>query len=206
MKKYFLLLLIFNLSFCFAQIDNSKKSGKFFKTYEDFVNDKAVEGIKIKRVLSQYWTSLEIEQNGQVKKVKDSEFPYNWFYNGQGFLMRVFDGKIYYVVAEGPLCHYVKAEEAWVGATYNTSTNQMNNDLTLLPNPNEVFKEYYSESSDGEIKKYKSLDDYLEKYGLKEQFKEDKLIREAKDSVLDYKNKEWRKRLKYKKLINEKMK
>jgi hypothetical protein len=49
------------------------------------------------------------------------------------------------------------------------------------------------------------FNEYLEKYGLKEQFEADKLKREMKDTVLDYKNKEWQKRVKYKKLINEKV-
>ena len=56
------------------------------------------------------------------------------------------------------------------------------------------------------LESFTNANEYLEKYGLKEQFEADKLKREMKDTVLDYKNKEWQKRVKYKKLINEKMK
>lgn len=211
MKKILtLLLLAFNVILN-AQTDPGfaidKRAGKFFKTYEDYLKDKPVDGVSLSS-MSEYGWTLEVTENGKTEKIKDSKTPYPWFCNQQGMLMRVYDEKIYYVLIEGPLCHYAKCREAWAGHTVYTKTNTLHTELAFLPSGNEPFKEYYSETINGEIKLFKDklFDELLEKYGLKDQFEADKLVREKKDSVLDYKNKEWNKRVKYKKLINEKMK
>ncbi|MCD6019492.1 MAG: hypothetical protein K0S53_2613 [Bacteroidetes bacterium] len=204
MKKLlsiFLLLCSLTIS---AQLGKTikvpKTAGKFYKTFEDFENNKPVEGINFVNITPRA-LSIEVNKGGQVEKLKDSEIPYEWFCDYFGNLIRVYDKEMYYVIIDGPLCHFVRCAEA------NVIPTQTEN-LIFSPKPDEVFKEYYSEKIDGEIKKFKDsmFDEYLEKFALKEQFKEEKLKREAKDSVLDYKNKEWNKRYKYKLLINEKLK
>jgi len=208
MKNLTLLFLVFLTLKSFSQNTfGDKRATMFFNSYEDYKQNKPIDDVKLKE-MSQYGSTVKIEKNGKTEEYKDSKIPYTWFCNNQGMLMRVFNGKVYYVIIEGAVTYYVKALEAWTGYTYNTSTNEMRTELMFMPNPNEVFKEYYSETPTSEILVFKDkmFNEYLEKYGLKEQFEADKLKREMKDNVLDYKNKEWQKRVKYKKLINEKIK
>lgn len=201
-------LLLLSISYSAQIIFNpDKRVNKFFTSYNDYVNDKSIEGIKLKS-LGHYGTTIELEKNGVIEKIKESKNPYTWFCNEQGILMRVFDGNLYYVIIDGPICYYVKKEQAWAGFNVNVTLNKVEDEIYVMPTGNEPYKEYYSETINGEIKVFKNsmFDEYLEKYGLKEQYEAEKLKREVKDSVLDYKNKEWRKKNRYKKLINEKMK
>lgn len=206
MKKiFFLAVLLFLTIFSFAQEPislayNKEQNMNFFKSYEDFIAQKPVEGIKLER-MSEYGWNVEVNQNGKVEKIKDSKIPYAWFCKGYN-LMRVYEKEIYYVIDIGQLCFYVRCRESSI-KMYDDGTYYMS------PSEGEVFKEYYSEGINGEIKvlKDKVFEDYLEKYGLKEAFdKEKKPKREMKDSVLGYKNKEWNVVIKYKKLLIQKMK
>ena len=202
------ILLLLSISYS-AQIKYKVdiRANKLFKSYTDYVDNKPIEGIKVKE-LGTFGTTIEVEKNGVIEKIKESKNPYTWFCNEQGILMRVFDGNLYYVIIDGPICYYVKKEQAWAGFNVNVTLNKVEDEIYVMPTGNEPYKEYYSETINGEIKVFKNsmFDEYLEKYGLKEQYEAEKLKREVKDSVLDYKNKEWRKKNRYKKLINEKMK
>lgn len=207
MKKIAAILLILFALKSISQNSFGDRRALFFNSYEDYQQNKSVDGVKLKE-MSQYGSTVKIEKDGKTEEYKDSKIPYTWFCNNQGMLMRVFNGKVYYVIIEGAVTYYVKSIEAWTGYTYNTSTNEMRTEIMFIPNPNEIFKEYYSVTPTSEILVFKDkmFNEYLEKYGLKEQFEADKVKREMKDTVLDYKNKEWQKRVKYKKLINEKIK
>lgn len=211
MKKILTLLLLgFNLILN-AQIDLGveidKRAGKFYKSYEDYLKDESIAGVSLKE-MSEYGWTLEITENGKTEKIKDSKLSYTWFCNQQGMLMRVFDEKIYYVIIEGPLCYYTKSREAWVGHSVYVKTKKLCPDYSYLPSGDSPFSDYYSESINGEIKIFsnKYFKELLEKYDLKEQFEEDKVKREMKDSVMNIKNKEWNKRIKYIRLIFEKFK
>lgn len=203
---YTILFVLVNfMAFSQTSFKIDSRARKFYKSFDDYKADKAIEGIKLKELYF-FGTTIEIENNGKIEKIKESKNPYSWFCDTEGLLMRVVDGTLYYVLTEGPICHYVKKEQAWVG--YNIVNGAFDGVLLYSPTGNEPYKEYYSETINGEVKQFKDkmFDELLEKYGLKEQYEADKLKREMKDSVMDYKNKEWRKRLKYKKLINDKMK
>lgn len=211
MKKILTLVLLgFNLILN-AQTDLGveidKRAGKFYKSYEDYLKDESIAGVNLKEMSDNGWT-LEITENGKTEKYKDTKVPYSWFCNLQGILMRVYDGNIYYVIIEGPLCYYAKYREAWVGHSVYVKTKKLCSDYSYLPNSNSSFSDYYSETINGEIKIFsnKYFKELLEKYGLKEQFEEDKIKREMKDSVMNIKNKEWNKRIKYIRLIFEKFK
>ena len=66
---------------------------------------------------------------------------------------------------------------------------------------------YFAEEWDGELKKFKEkrLEEYLEKYNLLEEYKNDKPKREMKDDVNGYFNKTVQWRIKYFNLLNKKM-
>lgn len=207
MKKTLLLALTIFLNFLgFAQSEQSLTITEdqkmfFFKSYDDYIAKKPVEGIKLVSMSQKGW-NIEVNQNGVIEKIKDSKILYPYFCWGSD-LMRVFDGEIYFVLDIGPLCFYKKIRECSVSYKDDRSFYYFN------PTGDDIHKEYYSETINGEIKvmKHGVFEDYLEKYGLKEAFdKEKKPKREKKDSVVGYKNKEWNVWLKYKKILNQKMK
>lgn len=210
MKKIifaFLLIIVIKYGNSQTSTFGDVRTYKFFKTYDDYVQNKPIEGVVLIE-MSTYGSTIEIENNGKREKYKENKIPYTWFCNSHGMLMRVFDGSIYYVIVAGPMFHYTKCKETWAGYTFNTSTNQMRTEYSFLPSGDGIFKNYYSNGSDGTIEVFKDsmFDELLNKYDLKNQFNQEKPKREAKDSVLDYKNKEWRREIRFKILFNEKMK
>jgi hypothetical protein len=178
-----------------------KLAGKFFKSSEDYLAGKSIDGAEL-NTWKEYASSVEMTENGVKQKVKISKLPYLWFCNSEGMLMRVFDGDLYYAVVTGPLSFYIKTSEGTVflsGGNY-TLTGKFSDSW-----PNE----YYSLGPDGAIEKLKGkvLEDYLEKYGMKSQYDKDpQFKREAKDCVLCWQEKKTNKMIKYVKLLNEKMK
>lgn len=204
MKKTLLILATFIALNISAQPGKTlkvpKTGGRFYKTYTDFINKKPIDSVYITDIVHLGW-SIQIKKGNNTEKIKEGKIPYEWFCDFFGNLVRVYDGKTYYVMTDGPVCHYIGCREVTIIPTQTE-------DLIFSRKPDEVYREYYSEKIDGEILPFKEkmFDDYLEKTGLAERFKEEKLEREMKNSVLDYKNKEWNKRYKYKLLINEKLK
>jgi hypothetical protein len=201
--KHLFILLITLVSYASAQttdsINNIKNSGKFFKSYDDYKAGIPIEGISIE-FMSQYGSKFSINNNGKISKVKDSELPYNWFYNATiefgSFterLMRVFDGKVYYVVIAGPISYYVGAEDA----TWHS------HEKIFFLNTQTTDYDYYSETINGKIKPLSkgALAELLKKYNLKEKYDSDKIVVERKFDVF---RKEAEKKEKYIKMMNEK--
>jgi hypothetical protein len=69
------------------------------------------------------------------------------------------------------------------------------------------YFEYYSETLKGDVKSWsdKLFRQYLKQFNLEEQFENEKVKREMKDSVWGFESKKLNKRLKYLKIINEKL-
>lgn len=182
------------------KITAGKNANNFFTSYEDYKAEKPIADMKLK---SYKGSTIEFVQNGTEQKQKGSKITYQWFCNETGILMRVFDGDVYFMVVDGPLCYYVKRSEG-------TVMKPDGEDYRFSPATSDPFlPEYYSEGPSGEIKKLKEsvMDSYLEKYNLKKDFEADPAYkREAKDCVWCYKNKLHCRNVKYIKLINEKMK
>ena len=201
-KQLFLLFFIAISVFAYSQITVTagKHQYKFFKTYEDYKSDKPVEGIKVNNCQG---TSVEYIENGTKQKCKASKLPYSWFCNNEGMLMRVFDGDLFYVVADGAICFYIKVGDG-------TVSKPDNSDYIIGGKFSDSYpSEYYSLTPNGVIEKLKDkvLEEYLEKYNLTSQYENDpKYKREMKDCVMCWANKKTNKKIKYIKLINEKAK
>ena len=106
-KQIFLIFFITTVIYSSGQITITagKNQYDFFKSYEDFKADKPVAGIQVTMCKG---STVEYTENGTKQKAKASKLPYSWFCNSEGMLMRVFDGDLYYVVADGAFCFYIK--------------------------------------------------------------------------------------------------
>lgn len=201
-KQIFVLFFLAISAFATSQITVTagKHQYKFFKSYEDYKADKPVDGIKVNSCKG---SSVEYTENGTKQKCKASKLPYTWFCNDEGILMRVFDGDLYYVVVDGPLSFYIKSGDG-------TVSKPDNSDYVIGGKFSDSYPdEYYSLTPNGAIEKLKNkvLEEYLEKYNLTSQYENDpKYKREMKDCVMCWQNKKTNKKIKYIKLINEKMK
>lgn len=200
MKKSILTLVLGLLSLIsFSQTaTKDERANQFFNSAEDYLNKRAVDGVKLIK-WKEYSSTVEFSENGTTQKVKDSKLTYPWFCNANGTPIRVFDGNLYYALAIGPICFYIKNNEGAVNE-YGSISGKFSDSW-----PNE----YYSLTPTGPIEKLKPkiLDEYLEKYKLKSQFDNDPSFkREMKDCVLCWQDKKTRKMIKYVKILNEKMK
>ena len=137
--------------------------------------------------------------------MRQEKLPYAWFYNVRmdngnytEHLMRVFDGKIYYVILDGSISYYVGAHDA----TWHSYTEES----FMVNTGSSRLYDYYSETIGGDIKEMTNdaMDDLLKKYGLKDQYDAEKI--DAKKSSYAYFGKEKDKRMRYVKLMNEKAK
>lgn len=217
MKKQIILLFFIAATFFAGAQDykhiDVKHQYKFYKSYEDYKADKPVDGIKCTKWDS--WSNrVEYNENGAQQKAKPSKLPYLWFCNEEGMLMRVFDGDLFYVVVDGPISFYIDASKGTVSKLENGNCIingvSVNVDYMILgASPSTWSLDYYSLTPNGPIKELKNkfLDEYLEKYNLTSQYEKDtQYKKEAKDCVDCWSNKKTNKKIKYIKLINEKMK
>lgn len=165
--------------------------GRFYKTLDDYLNDKPMPGVRIKNG-SFSWTTFGgadfklIDDAGSVKKEDSKDLPSEIFtYKRDNFsdpyIMRVMDKKPYIILAAGYYCYY---------SLYLEQQNR-----------------YMAEGFDGELKKFKEgrFEELLEKYNLLEDYKKDKPKREFKDDVNGYFNKTINWQIKYFNLLNKKM-
>lgn len=168
---------------------NQNAHGRFYKSLEDYIDDKPIQGVRIKNG-SYSWSTFGgsdyklIDDNGNIKKEATKDLPSDIFtYKKDNvsnpYLIRVIDKKPYIVLAVGKLNYY------------SLYTNQE--------------ERYYSEGWNGELEKFKEsvLTDYLKKYGLLEAYKKDKPKREFQDDVNEYFNKTIKWQIKYFNLLNE---
>ena len=171
--------------------DGNKSHGHFYKTVQDYIDDKPIAGVRMKNG-SFSWTIVSgtkftlIDDNGNVSKEKADKLPSDLFtYKSSDFatpfFVRLIDNKPYIVLSLGHLCFY-----------------------SLYSEQNKL---YTAEGYDGELDKFKqgNLEDYLKKYDLLDDYKKDKPKREMRDNVNDYFNKQVGWWLKYINLVNEKM-
>lgn len=204
MKKTLIVIVLGLIScFSFSQITvvAGKHANKFFKSAEDFMNDKPIDGVKLTKWVD-YSSSIEFSENGASQKVKISKLQYTWFCNYEGMLMRVFDGDLYYTVVIGKMCFYIKSNEGTISKTSEDTYVLSGKFSDSWP------AEYYSLTSTGPIEKLKekTLEEYLEKNGLKSQYDNDpKYQRERKDCVMCWQEKKTNKMIKYVKLLNGKL-
>jgi len=70
--------------------------------------------------MSEYGLIVKIEKDGKTEECSASELPYYWLCNNEGVLMRVWDGRIYYVIIEGSMLYYAEVMETWYSYPYNT--------------------------------------------------------------------------------------
>lgn len=170
---------------------NQNSHGRFYKTLDDYINDKPMQGVRIKNG-SFAWTAFGgadfklIDDAGNLKKEDSKDLPSEIFtYKSDNFsspyIMRIMDKKPYIVLVAGKLNYY---------------------SLYL-----EQQARFYSEGWDGKLQKFKEkdLEEYLEKYKLLEDYKKDKPKREFKDDVNRYFNKTINWQIKYFNLLNKKM-
>jgi len=170
---------------------NQNSHGRFYKNLDDYVNDKPIQGVRIKNG-SFSWTTFGgadfklIDDAGNIKKEDSKDLPSDIFtYKSDNFsdpyIIRIMDKKPYIVLVAGKLNYY---------SLYLEQQNR-----------------YYSEGWDGKLNKFKEndLEEYLEKYNLLEDYKKDKPKREFKDNVNSYFNKTINWQIKYFNLLNKKM-
>ena len=221
MKKTLIAIILLLASFAHAQMTReqfkekflTKKTAKetrkitpnacnFYNSAEDYYNNIPIEDVEWDGY--NYATFFDAEKiklikNGKEELTKVSDLPYDWVSSNHGILMRKFNGVLYQIVVNGPICYYVRFD-------YGTVT-PMKDSYFFLRNNADKFFDFYSETLKGEIKEMneKVMDKFLEQYGLEEQYKNDKIKREMKDSVNGYMTKQKNKLIKYINLINEKL-
>lgn len=170
---------------------NQNSHGRFYKNLEDYINDKPMQGVRIKNG-SFSWTTFGgadfklIDDAGNIKKEDSKDLPSDIFtYKSDNFsdpyIMRIIDKKPYIILAAGYYCYYSLYLEQQI--------------------------RYMAEGFDGELKKFKEgrFEEILEKYNLLEDYKKDKPKREFKDNVNSYFNKTINWQIKYFNLLNKKM-
>jgi len=170
---------------------DQKAHGNFYASLQDYIDNKPIKGVRIKNG-SFSWSVVKgtdyklIDDDGNVKKEDAKNLPAELFtYKRDNYsepmLMRLIDGKPYIILAAGSLCYY---------------------SLYL-----EQQDRYYAEGWNGKLKKFKEGDfeEYLKKYDLLEQYKQDKPKREFKDDVNGYFNKIVSWQIKYFNILNSKM-
>jgi hypothetical protein len=174
-----------------ANSSDNTSHGNFYKTLQDFANNKTIPGVRIKNG-SYSWTVIGgsdfklIDDAGNLKKEDTKDFPSDIFTykrsnDDSPYLIRIMDKSPYIVLVVGKLSFY-----------------------SLYLTQNEL---YFAEDWDGELKKFKEnrFEEYLEKYNLIDEYKKDKPKREYKDDVNSYFNKTVAWRIKYFELLNKKM-
>ena len=182
----------------FAQSATSNACNKsFYKSYEDYKNGVAVEGVSVVR---QEYSIIYFTQNGTEQRVGPNKLPYQWFCNQSGTLMRVVENRMYYVLADGAVCLYIEADENTVSKRIPRGDYQISNAYV-----GRYPAEFYSLTANGKIEKLKmkTFNTILEKYSLKSQFEEDTEYKKIYgDGPFDILNKESNKILKFINMIN----
>jgi len=175
-----------------ANGSSQTSQGRFYKSLKDYINDNSIPGIRIKN--GSYSYSIVrgsdfklIDDNGNLKKEDAKNLPSDLFtYKPQDdvdpFLIRIIDKKPYIVLAAGKLSYY---------ALY--SDNQIR---------------YYTEGwEDADLKSFKEskLEDYLEKFGLLEEYKKTMPKRKIDDNVNGWFNKNLDHQIEFFNKLNKKM-
>jgi len=218
MKKILVFFIIISPLFTFAQFNadssrmliySSPTPEKFrahypnacymYKTSEDYYNNKPIPD-------SDWlpWKSssrINTIKNGKIEEKKISEIGVDWFSDANGILMRRVEKTLYRVIVDGPVCYFVEFGNGEAlknpDGTFDFATSMFSG----------KYFEYYSMTLNGEIESWsdKILEKYLKEYGWLEQYKAEKIPREMKDSVWDVESRKINKKLKYLKMVNEKL-
>lgn len=170
---------------------DQKSHGRFYKTLQDYVDEKPMAGVRIKNG-SFHWSLITgtdfklIDDEGNLTREGTKDMPSDLFtYKRDNYsapyIIRLIDKKPYIVLAAGKLNYYSLYQEQQ--------------------------QRYYMEGWDGKLKKFKEkdLEEFLEKYGLLENYKKDKPKREFKDDVNGYFNKIIAWQIDYFNKLNKKM-
>ena len=175
MKNYITVALIAIFGITF-QLD-AQTSGRFYASWDDLSEKKHIEGYEITGISS---SRLFITTKEGEKKTKLNEAP-SEIYTINGQTLRSGKKTCYIVLLEGPMCCYVQ---------YFSQGHTA-----------------YSETIEGEIiyGAAKGLEKQLKKLDLFDEYIKDRPKREFNDSVNGYFNKELSWRIKYFKIVNEKL-
>lgn len=205
MKKILLITFTLVMSIVSAQKKlNDLTPGSLYNSLEDY---KAKKSVLSYSVMPATWKSgiggkesVEINKSGSKDRIKLGELPATFLTelpeSEGGVIMRVYNNELYYVLAEGPICYYVKKSDADVYELHGPSfySKQITTGKYFY-SKGDGITDYYSEGITAEIKKLKEsdLEKKIEVKGLKSQCENDKPKREKKDSVNDYitKTKNW---------------
>ncbi len=180
--------LLSALFIVFSIVTFGQTENRFYKTLEDYINDKPIAGFEIVSNSYNYVAvvgisteSFKVLKNGQKEKMELSKLPSELYTYGRS-LSRTYDGSTYIVLAVGHYCYYIQQHD------------------------NSIKK--YSESIKGDLKKFKEgwLEDELEKNGLLEDYKKDKPHRETHETESTWLTKIVSRDVKYINLLNEKLK
>lgn len=179
------------------------KACYFYNSAEDYNNNKPVpnvEWVPYSYTMVLGSKKIEVIKNGAKEKIKIFETGYDWISNEDGMLMRMYDKEPYTLVVNGPICYYVQWQ-------FGEASILSDGSYSFALSMDKKFFDFYSLTLTGDLQKMdeKVLDEYLERFNLKEQYKNDKIKREMKDSVNDYHEKKIRKLVKYINLVNEKL-
>ena len=174
----------------------------FYNSLEDYNHNKPISDVEwdpYSYSMTLGAEKITVKNKGNEEKVKIKELPYNWVTTSDGTLMRKYDGVLYQIVVNGPICYYIRFKHGDFSGSKNNYSFSRNND--------DKFFDFYSQTINGEILEMnnKVMEDLLEKHSLLEQYKSEKIKREMRDNVNDYLTKEKSKLVKYIHLINEKM-
>jgi len=178
--KYILFLVLFSfvLSPCFGEDDN----GKFYKSYEDYVNNKPMTGFRLKPMTYTFGShdSFSLIFNNTSKRAEVETLPADFFTYNDYLLMR-HEKHCYIVLVAGKFCLY---------SMYG-----------------EQEKLFYSNSLTGELEKYKDkiLLDYLTRFNLLEEYKAEEPHAEKHDNGDSLFNRKVKRDIKYIRLINERL-
>lgn len=177
-----------------ALADGSSKTshGRFYRSLKDFVNDKAIEGVRIKNGSYKYSMVKGhdfklIDNNGNLKSENTKSLPSDLFtYKdvdySDPYLIRIINKKPYIVLAAGKFSYYALYQDQRI--------------------------QYYTEGWDSSrLRKFKAnvLKKYLRQYGLLDEYKMSRPKRELKDNVNSWFNKNINHKIKFINKLNKKM-
>jgi hypothetical protein len=130
-------------------VDTSRRY--FYKSYEDYVNNKPVEGVKYtgKRKILLDNESVLVLENDEFDYKKIKELAYWGFIDEYGQLERIFKNHCYYVLDSGKISHYLKATDVEMSTDKNGNIK-----LNWLSANPDGFKDYISEGLSGPITEF----------------------------------------------------
>ena len=181
-KTITLLLLIISFYACGQAL--------LYNSPEDYYNHKPIENAEWYPDNVFLFNKIEVLRNGIKEKVKPWEIGVSWASNSNGMLMRLYKEEWYDVVIDGAFCYYIKHGHGEVIKSKEGGYSFRFGDTNISKNPGTPammgesgFQDFYSLTLNGEIEKFKehSFTSYLDKYGLKDDYKHAPVYHKRRD-------------------------